>query len=198
MSMRMTSLCFAAAFVAGCTRVATLSHVDASRAHVAFRSESGVYETATRDYDALWRQDGARIVATMERVSGLRFDSPPYADTAISAVVFEGVSNSGFRESPMHLRASYPPATKKATLVHELGHRLQVGVARRGEDEHAVLFLWLYDAWVALWGQQFADEQVLVERARRGPYPAAWDSAMALTREQRAAKWRAFRDRPPS
>ena len=132
----------------------------------------------------------------MERVTGIRFDSPPYADTLIGAVVFEGISNSGFRETPMRLRASYPTDTKKATLVHELGHRLQTGVARRsGVDEHEVLFLWLYDAWVALWGREFADAQVLVERARRGPYPAAWDAALALDAAGRAARWRSLRDR---
>ena len=45
------------------------------------------------------RAEGRRIVATMERVSGLRFDSPPYADTSIVAVVFEAVSNLGYRRS---------------------------------------------------------------------------------------------------
>jgi hypothetical protein len=131
----------------------------------------------------------------MERISGLRFDSPPYADTSIVAVIFEGVSNSGFRDDPMHLRASYPSDTKKATLVHELGHRLQVGVARPGEDEHEVLFPWLYDTWVALWGRDFADAQVLVERARRGPYPGAWDAVLALDSAARAERFRALRTR---
>ena len=148
------------------------------------------------DYETLWNAEGARIIEVMERVSGIRFDSPPYADTLIGAVVFEGVSNSGYRETPMRLRASYTPDTKKATLVHELGHRLQTGVARRDEDEHEVLFLWLYDAWVELWGKEFADAQVLVERARRGPYPRAWDAALALDPPARAARFAALRDRP--
>lgn len=162
---------------------------------VRFRAQSDSFSTARDEYEALWRAEGRRIVATMERVTGLRFDSPPYADTAIIAIVFEGVSNSGYRDDPMHLRASYPADTKKATLVHELGHRLQVGVARPGEDEHEVLFLWLYDTWVALWGREFADAQVLVERARRGPYPRAWDAALSLDATARAARFRALRTR---
>jgi len=166
-----------------------------SSVRVAFRAQSDSFTIARDDYDAIWRAEGHRIVETMERVSGLRFDSPPYADTSIVAIVFEGVSNSGYRDDPMHLRASYPPDTKRATLVHELGHRLQVGVARPGEDEHGVLFLWLYDTWVALWGRKFADEQVLVERARRGPYPKAWDAALALDSAGRAARFRALRTR---
>ena len=94
----------------------------------------------------------------------------------------------------MMMRVSYPEATKRATLVHELGHRLQIGVAGN-EDEHEVLFLWLYDVWTTLWGKQFADEQVIVERARRGPYPRAWDAALALNANERAAKFRRLKDR---
>jgi hypothetical protein len=164
---------------------------------VTFTAQSDSFATAAVEYTAIWRREGARIVATMERISGIRFDSPPYADTAIRAIVFEGVSNSGYRERPMRLRASYTEPTKRATLVHELGHRLQVGVAGN-EDEHEVLFLWLYDAWVALWGKQFADEQVLVEKARRGPYPRAWDAALALSATERAAKFARLRDRKAS
>jgi hypothetical protein len=167
-----------------------------SRVRVELRAESDGFATARDLYEALWRAEGARIVEVMERVTGIRFDSPPYADTLIGAIVFEGISSSGYRETPMRLRASYPADTKKATLVHELGHRLQTGVARRsGVDEHEVLFLWLYDAWVELWGREFADAQVLVERARRGPYPAAWDAALALDAQGRAARWRSLRDR---
>lgn len=176
-------------------RVVSSPATPPSPVRVAFRAQSDSFSTAGDEYDSIWRAEGRRIVETMERVSGLRFDSPPYADTSIVAVVFEGVSNSGYRDDPMHLRASYPPDTKKATLVHELGHRLQVGVGRPGEDEHEVLFLWLYDTWVALWGRQFADEQVLVERARRGPYPKAWDAALALDSAGRAARFRALRTR---
>jgi hypothetical protein len=164
-----------------------------------FVPESDSFAGAAKEYTAIWQREGSRIVAAMEQISGFRFDSPPYADTAITAIVFEGVSNSGYRDRPMRLRASYPEPTKRATLVHELGHRLQVGVARRGaEDEHEVLFLWLYDVWVALWGQEFADEQVLVEKARRGPYPRAWDAALALSATERAAKVRKLRDQKAS
>jgi hypothetical protein len=85
-------------------------------------------------------------------------------------------------------RASYPADTKKATLMHELGHRLMAGLLRRDEpDEHDKLFLFLYDAWIALYGKDFADAQVAIEKRRRGPYPAAWDSALALSATERAA-----------
>jgi hypothetical protein len=169
----------------------------ASPVRVAFTPQADSFAIATRAYTEIWNREGARIIALMERATGIRFDDPPYADTAIGAVVFEAASFSGYRDKPMHLRASYTEATKRATLVHELGHRLQIGVAG-SEDEHEVLFLWLYDVWVGLWGKQFADEQVLVERARRGPYPRAWDAALALSSAERAAKFARLRDRKAS
>jgi hypothetical protein len=65
---------------------------------------------------------------------------------------------------------------------------------RRDEEEHGPHFLWIYDVWQTLYGKEFADAQVAVEKRRGGPYPKAWDEALALTREERAAKWRAVRD----
>jgi len=161
-----------------------------SRVRVTFVPQSDSFAAAAREYDQLWNAEGARIVSAMEEVSGLAFVYPLFADTAITAVVFEGVSNSGYRDGPMHLRASYPLDTKKATLIHELGHRLQAGLFRRDEEEHGPLFLWLYDVWAELYGQQFADAQVAVEKQRRGPYPKAWDDALALTPSERADRWR--------
>lgn len=130
----------------------------------------------------------------MESVSGLRFANPIYADTAITVIVLERASRSGYRDRPMQMRASYPPSTKRATLVHELGHRLQSNLFRRGEQEHGWLFLWLYDVWTQLYGRSFADAEVDVEKRRGGPYPAAWDSAMVLTAEERTVRWRTIRD----
>jgi hypothetical protein len=154
-----------------------------------FVPQSDSFEAAAREYRRLWADEGPRIVRAMEGVAGLAF-----RDTAVTAIVFEGVSSSGYRETPMRLRASYPPDTRRATLIHEMGHRLQAGLFRREEEEHAPLFLWLYDTWVALYGQAFAGAQVQVERARRGPYPAAWDAALALSAAERAARWSAVRD----
>ena len=47
----------------------------------------------------------------------------------------------------MRLRASYLTNTKKATLIHELRHRVQ-GRFRYGDEDHLYLFLYLYDVWV--------------------------------------------------
>jgi hypothetical protein len=145
------------------------------------------FAAAAREYEQLWAAEGDRIVRVMEKVSGLKF-----RDTAITVIVYEGVSFSGYRDRPMRMRASYPPDTKKATLIHELGHRLQSGLFKRDEEEHGPLFLWLYDVWAELYGREFADAQVEVEKRRRGPYPKAWDDALALSPAERASRWRAI------
>jgi hypothetical protein len=152
-----------------------------------FVPESETFASAVGEYERIWAADAARIVRTMEEVSGLTF-----TDTAVTAIVFEGVSSSGFRDTPMRLRASYSLDTKKATLIHELGHRLQSPLFRRDDEEHGPLFLWLYDAWVRLYGKEFADAQVEIEKRRRGPYPRAWDEALALSPKQRAERWKAI------
>jgi hypothetical protein len=152
-----------------------------------FVPESEKFAAAVGEYERIWAADAARIVHTMQEVSGLTF-----TDSAVTAIVFEGVSFSGFRDTPMRLRASYPVDTKKATLIHELGHRLQSPLFRQQDEEHGPLFLWLYDTWVRLYGREFADAQVAVEKRRRGPYPRAWEEALALSPKERAARWSAI------
>ena len=129
--------------------------------HLEFVPESETYAAAVGEYERIWATDASRIARTMQDVSGLSF-----TDTAITAIVFEGVSSSGFRDTPMRLRASYPVDTKKATLIHELGHRLQSPLFRRQDEEHGPLFLWLYDVWVALYGKS-------------SPTPRCWSRSVA-------------------
>ncbi len=152
---------------------------------IAFEPASDQFSQAAHDYEALWSREGSRITAAMEAASGLKFE-----DRDVNAMVLEAPSDSGYKDRPMHLRASYPPDTKKATLIHELGHRLESDLFRYGEDDHPFLFLWIYDVWVTLYGRAFADAQVAVERQRGRMYPAAWDLALSFTADQRAAKWK--------
>jgi hypothetical protein len=128
----------------------------------------------------------------MESVSGLTFVHSAFADTAITAAIVEAPSSSGYKMTGMRLRASYPTETKVATLIHELGHRLQGGLFRRDEEEHNYLFLWLYDVWTRLYDKEWADVQVAIEKARGKRYVDAWDQALSLTPEARAARWRAL------
>ena len=152
----------------------------APRIQIDFTPDDAAFAAAAREYGEIWRDDGVKMVDALESVSGLRFD-----DTSIRAIVLEAPSSSGFREIPMRLRASYPPATKGATMMHELGHRLQGRFFRFPDEDHPYLFLFLYDAWVRAFGQTCADEQVVVESARKGivDYETMWKGA---------AKWHEF------
>jgi hypothetical protein len=151
-------------------------------------------ESAAQEYRQIWAAEGDRMVDAMERTAGLRFVNEHYPDTNIRANVIERASNSGYRDSPMTMRASYPADTKRATLMHELGHRLMSGLFRRDEEEHDFLFLWLYDAWSSLYGRAFADAQVAIEKRRGQRYVDAWNSALASDSAGRAQRWREIRD----
>jgi hypothetical protein len=156
---------------------------------IEFEPESARFAPATEEYREIWRTEGERISAALEEATGLQMEAGP-----IRAIIFEGVSNSGYRRIPMRMRASYPADTKRATLVHELAHRLISDyVSKEGED-HPIIFLFVYDVWVKLWGREFADAQVAVEGRRTGyyDYAGAWRDALALGAEGRAKRWKAF------
>jgi hypothetical protein len=168
-----------------CAAVVATAAPGEPRLHIEFTAAGPQFEAAAGEYRQIWKEDGARIVEAMEAATGLRFEAGP-----IRAIVFEGVSSSGFRDIPMRLRASYPLQTKRGTLVHELGHRLQGHLFRKGEEDHPVLFLYLYDVWTRLYGKDFADAQVAVESRRKGlyDYEGAWKDALAATPAVRATR----------
>jgi hypothetical protein len=155
------------------------------RLQIEFTAEAPRFDAATKEYQELWAREGARIVEAMERRTSLRFEPGP-----IRAVVYEGVSYSGYLERPMYMRASYPLATKQATLVHEIGHRLMGDLVPANVEHHSVIFLFVYDVWVDLWGQPFADEQLAVERKRTGQtdYNGLWNAALAFSAPERARR----------
>ena len=122
------------------------SAIQASAAtEINFKAEAPKFEAAAEEYRMIWKQDGERIAATLHGLTGLHLEPGP-----IQTVVFEGVSNSGYRDIPMRMRASLPADTKRATLVHELGHRLISRLVPKDFEEHPVIFLFVYDAWVEL------------------------------------------------
>lgn len=164
------------------------------RVHLSFVPAADSFAASVDEYRRIWREEGDRMVRAMEAAAGLRFVYPLYADTNITVNVLEVGANSGYRDRPMTMRASYPADTKRATLMHELGHRLMAGLFRRDEEEHEYLFLWLYDAWTQLYGREFADAQVVVEKRRRELYVTAWNAALALDSAGRARRWRELRE----
>ena len=159
-----------------------------------FEAESDSFGDAAAEYRAIWQADGERIVEVVETLTGLEFEAGP-----VRVIVHEGTSFSGYRDIPMRMRASYARSTKQATLVHELAHRLVSELVPGTFEDHPIIFLFVYDAWVELWGREFADREVEVESARRGPsnYRGTWQSVLALSAEERAKKFQQFLKEPP-
>ena len=149
------------------------------------------FAAAAADYRAIWEEDGARIAAALEAATGLAFPDAP-----IEMIVHEGAPMAAYDGRTIRLRAGYSPAYKRATLVHELGHRLSFLLPRTAElDDHRLLYLFLYDVWTDLYGKDFADRMVAIERRIPGryDYDAAWTWALAMTRAERQARIRALR-----
>ena len=144
------------------------------------------FSGAADEYRRLWDAEGARIVAALETATGMEF-----AANSVEVIVSNGPPMTGYDGRTMRLRAGYSPAYKRATLVHEMGHLLTLGLPRTAEiDDHRLLYLFLYDVWTDLYGQEFADRMVRIERRITGlyDYDAAWSWALAMTREQRQAR----------
>lgn len=167
---------------------ASPAYAQGTRVKMTFTPQAPQFTQAAEEYGRLWADEGSRIIQAMERSSGLK-----YREDKVPAVIFEGPSSSGMGSRPMMLRASYPADVKKATLVHELGHRMNGQLRKRPKDldEHQLLFLYLYDVWEGLYGKEFADQQVTIESGRKGlyDYDSAWKWALSMTKDQRAARF---------
>ncbi|HEX6374770.1 MAG TPA: hypothetical protein VFZ91_03515 [Allosphingosinicella sp.] len=159
---------------------------------VSFAPVAPRHAAAAAEYRRLWAVEGTRIVAAMEAATGLSFPGSP-----LDAFVSDGPPMTAYDGRTIRLRASYSAAYKKATLVHEMGHRLALTLPRpAGLDDHRLLYLFLYDVWTDLYGRAFADRMVAIERRIPGgyDYDSAWTWALAMTREQRQARLAALRD----
>lgn len=169
--------------------LALAASLGAAAPPVSFTAVSPEYAEAADEYRRLWQAEGPRITAAMEAATGLAFPAE-----RIDAIVSEGRPMASFDGRTIRLRASYSPAYKKATLAHEIGHRLAFTLPRRdGLDDHRLLYLFLYDVWTDLYGREFADRMVSIER-RIGPaYEAAWTWALAMTRAERQTRLKVLR-----
>lgn len=155
-----------------------------------FTPEAEKFAEAVKQYESIWASEGDKMVSALEAAAGMKF-----TDKEVKVIVYEGTSWSGFGDKPMKLRASYPADVKKATLIHELGHRLLARLPETPEmDAHRILFLILYDVWVKLYGKEFADQNVVIEQGRKGlyDYEAAWNWTLKLNEKERAARFKEF------
>ena len=85
--------------------IVALSTLPVQRSLVAveFEPESATeaFIKASAEYDAIWQTDGTRMIAAMERVTGINFE-----ERHINAIVYEGVSFSGGGNRPHELPAT--------------------------------------------------------------------------------------------
>lgn len=147
------------------------------------------YSKIVKEYEKLWGQEGKKIVKTIEKVSGLKFQ-----ETEINAIVYWGSLHS--RSRPLCLMIKDSKERRLSILVHELGHRIISGNLRRNKikrpalDSHKLLDLILYDIWVELYGKEFADSAVEAEKKiPREEYEKAWEWALSFSKEKRAKKF---------
>jgi hypothetical protein len=152
-------------------------------------SDKQEFIEAVKEYQGICDKEGPGIIKTIEKVSGLKF-----TEKFINAIVFDGISHS----HPLRLRFSYPHEVKKATLIHELCHRLLEGneiemetndPEIRSLELHKCLDLILYDIWEELYGEGFAKRNAKVECGRGPLYKNAWDWALSFDRKTRQAKF---------
>ncbi len=158
---------------------------------VTFTAADADLQAETEAYRQLWEAEGAQMVAALETASGIPFPAAP-----IEMIVYRGTPMAPYGGRTIWLQAGYPLYYKRSTLVHELGHRLSFALPRTAElDDHRLLFLFLYEAWSALYGHDFAGRMAAIERriAGRYDYDSAWRWALAMTPDERRARLRALR-----
>lgn len=176
----------------GTSFVPMVAWLSAAAAHaqpaMEFIASTAAHESAARAYRSVWEQDGPRIVAALEARTCMRF-----SEAAVGALIGDNVSDSGGPEHPMSLRASYDTDVKRATLVHELGHRHLWQLPERLDevDGHRTLYLILDRVWADVWGAEFAAARVRGEASWQASYDyaAAWAWARALTVDERGILW---------
>ncbi len=149
-----------------------------------FTPEQPEFAEGAREYEQFWEQEGQRITEAWQQHTGL-----PFEDSEIKVIVFNKPSYAGNAGEPMHLRYSYPPDIKKGTLIHELGHRIlsRLVHTQTEYDPHQFLDLVLFDLWVDLYGQEFAQANIDWEKKLKGiyDYEGTWDWALAMSSEER-------------
>jgi hypothetical protein len=146
---------------------------------------------AAEEYGEIWRAIGSGSTERLESATKLEF-----REAYINAVVHEGMSFS----NPLLLRADLKTTLKAPAIVHELGHRLLIGndvILPRGNINftlysHRLLYLFLYDIYVALFGAQQTKTIVEYESDLRVGYRDAWAWTLHMSAYERKERFRAI------
>ena len=179
-----------------CVALVMATPIRAASPAITFTPIAPRFREAADEYRALWEQEGDRIVGALERAAGIPFPPAPIEVLVTDSATMTSLDGRTIRMRPFHGRDF-----AKATLAHEMGHRLALALPRTPEmDDHRVLYLFLYDAWTDLYGRDFADRMVEFERSFHSnyDYDAAWTWALSMTRAERQSRLKWLRRGLPS
>ncbi len=161
-----------------------------------FHAESDLADLsgAIAEYQGIWESDGCRIMAALRKFSGLEFE-----EDFINVLV---CNQRKSQSHPLLLGADLDLDGKRCTLMHELGHRIMykkrnlnhVHDVKDSFETHVHLNLFLYDAWAEVYGKEFADKSVAMEK-RIVPvddrvYGPAWDKVLPMSLSDRQSEIR--------
>lgn len=118
------------------------------------------YTQAVAFFNSFWNKEGNAIISKWQEITKLNF-----YEKEINAVV----GNFKSQSHPFSLRFDTDADIKKATLVHELGHRILhkrvKGMRQKTSlERHMFLDLVLFDVLTELYGEEFTTKVI------------AWDS----------------------
>ncbi|HLH70130.1 MAG TPA: hypothetical protein VKY90_14195 [Candidatus Dormibacteraeota bacterium] len=134
---------------------------------------------AAEEYQAIWKQDGDRLVEALTQVSGLGFKG-----TFIHSLVHAGETTT----FPLQFKANLGRQLKQATLSRHLTRRLLADNGLDGPKKqeraefasHANVNLVLLDAWHQVWGEDFAREAIAAESQAAPLLRRAWQLVLTL------------------
>ncbi len=152
-----------------------------------FYSDSDLedFKEAVLEYEKIWNEDGFKILESWEKHTGLKF-----RESHINAIVWDGMSMS----HPLGLRYNLLPDGKKATLAHELGHRILYkrvsGMEKSSLDRHKFMNLMFYYVLKDVFGDAMTR---IIEWESNRPdtkYKEAWDWVLNFGDENRKKRFR--------
>jgi hypothetical protein len=134
---------------------------------------------AAKEYQAIWEQDGGRLVEALTQVSGLEFKG-----TFIHSLVHAGDTTT----FPLQFKADLRQKLKQATLSRHLTRRLLADHGLDGPKKqeraefasHANANLVLLDAWRQVWGEDFTREAIAAESQAAPLLRRAWQLVLTL------------------
>lgn len=142
-----------------------------------------------REYRAIWEEERGKIVKTLEDMSGLKFKE----DTIIATI-----SETSFSHPLLTLKGTINKERKLATLIHELIHILFVdndiklqGIENPSLEEHKLVYLFQYDVFTKLYGEDFAIRNAKADiKYRPKIHKLAWDWVLSFSKGERAEKFK--------